>query len=259
VQLAVQVFDAAGHLLKSKGVRFKRIAGAPIPISPSGRVNCAERGDADVRVTVASLSRDITLRCRPIRKLMGWPGDQFVAGDLATRLRISAIGPDGMPVELIALSAQVQDSDVASLDGPALQPKAPGRTEISFWAGDHWMSRDIIVHKRGSSPGTLGVGDGFAAVVKLRGGEVRRWPVPYLKRYDVSITPMTSEQAKHGGKDGAGELTVTLTNANCTKPNFGQSYMCVSLDNSELVVSAPSGAPRTEEFAGHLTVFRQKN
>lgn len=259
VQLPVQVFDAAGHLLKSNGVRFKRIAGAPIPISASGRVTCKERGDADVRVSLGLLSRDIVLRCRPIRQLLGGFGFEFVAGDLPTKLRISALGPDGMPVELIALSAQVQDSDVASLDGPALQPKAPGRTEISFWAGDQWMSGDITVRKRGSNPGALRVGEGFASVVKLRGGDVRRWSVPYLRRYDVSITPMTTEQDKLGGQDRRSELTVAFTNANCATPGPGQRYMCVSLHNSEVLVRAPRGAPRTEEFVGHLIVFRLGN
>lgn len=258
VQLPVQVFDAAGHLLKNNGLRFKRIAGAPIPISGSGRVTCKERGDADVRVSLGLLSRDIVLRCRPIRELLIGFGFEFVAGDLPTKLRISAVGPDGMPVELIALSAQVQDSDVASLDGPELQPKAPGRTEISFWAGDQWMSSDIIVYKRGSSPGALRVGEGFASVVKLRGGDVQRWSVPYGRRYNISITPMTADQDKLGGQDIRRELSLAITNANCV--TFGaHSYLCVALNNSEVIVRTPSGAPRAEEFAGHLTVFRTEN
>jgi hypothetical protein len=268
VHLPVRVFDAEGHLLKSTGVRFQRIAGARIPISASGQVTCRKAGDAYVRISLGVLSRDILLRCRPIHTLGGRIGGDFIAGDLPAKLRISAAGPDGRPVELIALSAQVQDSDVASLDGLNLQAKAPGTTEISFWAGDQWVSDYIRVHKRGSTPGTLRVGEGFASVVRLRGGDVQRWPVPYGRLYEVALTPMTadtSDSHRHNnentrvGTDSEHELSLAITNANCVTPGFALSYRCVALNNSEVIVRAPSGASPTDLFAGHLTMFRLDN
>lgn len=267
VRLPVQVFDAAGHLLKSNDVRFHWIGGAPIPISASGRVTCKEPGDVDVRVSLGSLFRDVQLHCRPIRKLMGGIGGDFVAGDLPAKLWISAIGTDGRPVDLIALSAQVQDSDVASLDGLNLQPKAPGTTEISLWAGDQWTSSYIRVYKRGASPEALRVGEGFASVVRLHGGDMQRWSIPYGRRYDVSLAPMTADagdarrydnQDAPSGQSGRRELSLAIINANCMTMG-SQRYMCVSLNHSELLVRAPSDAPQTAEFAGHLAVFRLDN
>ncbi len=270
VRLPVQVFDAAGHLLKNNDVRFHWIGGARIPISASGRVTCKEPGDADVRVSLGSLSRDVQLHCRPIRELMGGIGGDFgdfVAGDLPTKLSISATGTDGKPVDLIALSAQVQDSEVASLDGLNLQPKAPGTTEISLWAGDQWTSNYIRVYKRGASPEALRVGEGFASVVRLHGGDMQRWSIPYGRRYDVSLAPMTADtgdarrydnQDAPSGQSGRRELSLAIINANCMTMG-SQRYMCVSLNHSELLVRAPSDAPQTAEFAGHLAVFRLDN
>jgi hypothetical protein len=268
VQLPVKVFDAAGHLLRSNGVRFKWIAGAPNPISASGRVMCKERGDTDVRVSLGLLSRDIVLRCRPIRELLGRIGGDFVAGDVPAKLWISAIGTDGRPVDLIALRAQVQDSDVASLDGLNLQPKAPGTTGISVWAGDEWTSDYIRVYRRGASPEALRVDEGFASVVRLRGGDVQRWSVPYLRLYHISLTPMTADTSDShrtdsedtlAGQDRRRELSLAITNANCVHFGAPQSYACVALNNSEVIVRARSGAPQTEEFTGHLTVIRIGN
>ena len=269
VRLPVQVFDAAGHLLKNNDVRFHWIGGAPIPISASGRVTCKEPGDADVRVSLGSLSRDVELHCRPIRELMGGIGGDFVAGDLPAKLWISAIGTDGRPVDLIALSAQVQDSSVASLDGLNLQPKAPGTTEISLWAGDKWTSNYIRVYKRGASPETLRVGEGFASVVRLRGGDVQRWSIPYLRLYHVSLTSMTADTSDShrtdsedtpDAHDSRRDLILAITNANCVSSDGpAQSYRCVSLNNSEVIVRARRGAPQSEEFEGHLTVIRFPN
>jgi hypothetical protein len=268
VHIAARVLDAKGHLLTSDGVRFRRIGGAPISISASGNVTCKARGDADVRLSVGRLSHDIVLRCQPIRQLLGFVGGDLVAGDLPTKLSLSAIGPDGRPVELIALSAQVQDSEIASLDGLNVQPKAPGTTEISVWAGDQSMSQDITVHTRGSSPATLAVGDGFATLVRLHGGETQQWSMPYLRRYYVALTAVTTggtEPSGHPQRDlvddraAQPEPRLAIINANCHTPGPEQGYLCVSLDNSELIVRAPAGAPASEEFEGHLIVVRLRN
>ncbi len=166
------------------------------------------------------------------------------------------------------MRATLADSEIASLNGLILQPKAPGTTWMSVRAGDQWLKSWVYVHKRADSPRALRVDEGFAAVIRLRGGDVQRWPIPHGGLYDISLTPMPAASSNTDGAyddeslvdpDRRGEQSLAVTNANCVTWRRRQSYRCVALNNSEVIVRTPSGAPRTDEFTGHLTLFRREN
>ncbi len=178
VHVPVRVMDAAGHALNLAGVRFRRISGAAVRVATNGEVTCTKSGDARVRVSLGAISHDILLRCRPM-SLITEAGDAwiYVVGDSAHAFPISGVGPDGKPVDLVAGTASVSDSDVISLDGLLLHPKAPGTTKLDVTVGDIWMETTVTVHERAATPVALRPGQAFVSALRLPSGGVRRWPL----------------------------------------------------------------------------------
>jgi hypothetical protein len=148
VRLSIRVLDAAGHRLERSDVRYQRMAGAPIPVSPLGVIKCTKRGDAIVRASLTTLNRDFVVHCLPVRDIasIGW--GNFVVGEPARTLEVEAIGPDGQPVTRIAATLRVADSTVATLDGGQLRPLRPGFTPIDVAIGDLTTEAMVTVFER---------------------------------------------------------------------------------------------------------------
>lgn len=258
VHLRVQVVDARGHSLNPSGVRFRWMSGAPIRVSQNGLVTCAESGDAQVRISLGAISHELLLRCRPVSDIKQvWDAWNFVVGDSAHTLPISATGPDGKPVDLVAGSASVRDSDVASLNGLSVRPKAAGRTELDVTVGDDSVEVPIIVYERASSPAALRVGQAFVSTMRLAGGDVRRWPLqPGLYKLSLETKSTSSSAAGAGDQDSTARLVLAMQNANCVDAGPDQDYMCVALAHAAVVIYAPRNARPEREFTGHLSVLR---
>jgi hypothetical protein len=75
VTLPVQLLDAAGRGLPARALRFERVAGDSLALTPNGRITCDRRGDAEVLVSLGALSTRFALRCRPIKEF------RFIYGD----------------------------------------------------------------------------------------------------------------------------------------------------------------------------------
>lgn len=247
VQLPVQVLDAAGHVLHVIGVRYQWISGAPLRMSAAGRVTCEQRGDALVRASFGALRESFLLRCRPIRRFAAWQGGlSLVVGDSAQELPVRAVGVDGTPETTLAGSATVRDSDVASLHGLSVHPKAPGATLVDVWVGGIVDVIPISVSKRVSTSDALRPFEFVALPLRLVSGETRQWHLQ-PGRYFVSFRSDTVASAA---------LTLSTVGATCSRFGDAYEYFCIASEGAAVVVSAPGGTSRAREFSGSLAVRR---
>lgn len=251
VKLPVQVLDAAGHVLQvmGVGVRYQQISGAPLRMSAAGRVMCEQRGNALVRASLGALSRSFLLRCRPIRRLVEWRGMlSLVVGDSDQELPVSAIGIDGTPETILAGSATVRDSEVASLHGLSVHPKAPGATSVDVWVGGRVTIFWVVVYERVSTSDALRPFQFFGvSPLRLASGETRRWHIPAGK-YFVSFRADTVASAA---------LTLSTIGATCSPLGDAYNYFCTASRGAAVVVSAPGGASQARHFSGYLAVRRK--
>ncbi len=250
VQLPVQVLDAAGHVLHITGVRYQWVSGAPLHMSAAGRVACEQRGDALVRASFGALRESFLLRCRPIRRFVDWRGGLWLAvGDSAQELPIRAVGVDGTPETMLAGSAIVRDSDIASLRGLRVHPKAPGATLVDVWVGGIVDVIPITVSKRVSTSDALRPFEFFASPLRLSSGQTRRWHIP-VGSYFVSFRSDTAASAT------AAALTLSTVGATCSRFGDAYNYFCLAAKDAALVISAPGGTSGAREFSGYLAVRR---
>ena len=139
-RLPVRALDAAGRPVVAAPIRYAWIGGESLPVTPAGDLTCIRRGDVTVRATLGRYTRRLVVRCRPVR----WvriPGPlQFVLGDSALSrplaLPVEAYDSAARRVALVAGSAMVGDSGVASLRGLMLYPRSRGITLAWAHVGD---------------------------------------------------------------------------------------------------------------------------
>jgi hypothetical protein len=251
VQLPVEVLDAAGHVLHATGVRYQQLSGNPVRMSAAGRVTCERRGDALVRASLGALRENFLLRCRPIRRFVDWQGGLWLAiGDSAQELPIRAVGVDGTPETILTGSATVRDSDIASLHGLSVHPKAPGATLVDVWVGGVVDVIPVTVFKRVRTSDALRPFEFFASPLRLASGQTRQWHIS-VGSYFVSFR---SDTAASGA---SAALTLSTVGATCSQFGDAYNYFCLAAKDASLVVSAPGGTGGAREFSGYLAVRRK--
>lgn len=249
VRIPVRVLDAAGRELPDPEVRFRRISGAPVPVSPDGDVTCAQPGDAVVRATLGAATTEIVLHCRPVRELRAPMMLNLFVGDTAQPLPFQAIGADGRHVPLLAGRLSVGDSTIATLEGTRIRARAPGVTWASVRVGRHDAGMSVHVYERRTTPEGLEPGDHVAVPVRLTAGEMRRWtlaasPEPYF----VMMLPERDEQAMPG---------VAIVGARCVPAMGPHTFFCLTREDASVIVYHRSHAAPERELRGTLTVWRQ--
>lgn len=257
VPIPVRVLDAAGHVLPDTGVRFQWTGGAEVPVSVVGMVTCSRAGDATVRASIGSVTTSVLLRCRPVQ-ILGVQGPvNIVLGDSARDLPVVALGPDGAPVDLVALTVIVLDSSVASMDGQRLRAHRSGSTMVEVRAGDQSGAASAKVYQPVSTLDGLRPDQEHVAVpLRLAPGELRRWRIP-AGGYMFWMLPYEYE--------GRG-LQVRLEGANCEpaepqKPvsggfAFPPRFICLARSDASVIVTHPSRAPSAPVLAGVLLLRR---
>jgi hypothetical protein len=187
--LPVRAVDAAGQVLPAAPVRFKRINGAPIPISTAGAVTCTDRGDVVVGAMLENLAQSFLVQCRPVDRLQTSGPVQFILGDSALsqpfELPLQAYGADRRRVMLIAGSVKVIDTSIAYARGDTVFPKSRGTTLVGAWVGQQSAWTGVHIYQRVDSLAALDTllrVDGYrrqlAVPIRLRLGEVRRQKLP---------------------------------------------------------------------------------
>ncbi|NUQ20218.1 MAG: hypothetical protein HOQ09_04585 [Gemmatimonadaceae bacterium] len=244
VQLAVHVFDARGHALPDTGVRYEWLSGRLTQVSPTGVATCDRPGDAVVRASLGSLVADLKLLCRPIRDLRVTVGMQLVAGDSAEPLPFEAVDAGGRPVTLLAGTAKIMDSSVATLEGLRVRPRSPGRTAVGLRVGSRFKWIGVTVYEKVP---TLEVvrpeRPNVAVSVTLASGETRRLPLP-RGRYLVGILP-----------DSSG-VRLAVLGAGCVRISFDRRLMCDSPGDATVVLYTPWSATPTPDVSGAVAVQR---
>ena len=247
VRIPVRVHDEAGHVLPDTDVRFTEATGATIPISASGEITCAQRGDLTVRAAVGNLSTLVTVHCRPVETVRLVTPIQFVVGDSARSLPLTAYAPDNRPVELLAARVRVSDSNVVALDRLRVAPRTWGTSSLAVDVGDRQGWASVHVYDRANGLDELRRERRLIAVpVQLAAGEMRRWRLP---AGDWMLTMWPEEDEERG-------LQLRIERANCEplQQISKRRYHCWVTDEATVIVYAPWRAGSSDIVTGTLAV-----
>lgn len=250
VLLPVHALDAKGRERRTAGVRYTIVAGDSVPVSSKGAVTCLRRGETTLRATLGSVTTDFLLLCRPVKgfRFVVDPEPLLVGGP-PRMLAVGAVGIDDLPVLLLAGTATVHDSDIASLRGLTVVPRGAGYTEVAVDIGDCVHSMFIEVDQPVKSSLDLERRDQVFMVSPLRlaSGEIRSWPIP-RGEYVLWLRPARNAR-DHLVLGGVGE--------NClTWPDVGQKYHCLAFDHAAVIVRNRQPAGRGGELKGDLFIKR---
>ena len=179
VQLEMRALDKRGHELDSRGVQYQWLSGAPITISPTGVIKCAERGDVQVRASLGKATTEMAVHCRPVSEVRASRWMNLVIGDRPRDLLFTAIGLDDRPVTELRGSVHVADSSIASLEGSTIRPRAVGQTFVNVDVGDRRARIAVTVNDLVDSFEGLRADQRFVAVrVRLAQGDTVEWKLP---------------------------------------------------------------------------------
>jgi hypothetical protein len=249
VQLAMRAFDAKGRPLQATKVRYRWLAGTPLPVTSRGVVTCVRPGDATVRASAGTIATTVLVRCRPVKKVRAEMGVSFVVGDSGHDLAFMALAPDGWPVDLLAGELRVLDSAVATLTGSRIRPVAPGLTSVIVRIGDGESWTGVSVYERVRTFDGLRPDQRFVvASVRLAPGETVRWPLPKGRFW-----------MQYGRASAVQPIpTFAVDGLIMCMPDFGPT-----VDDVGCLVRAPGASLRithpgtvTTEIAGSLTLMR---
>ncbi|HEY8831212.1 MAG TPA: hypothetical protein VIM21_01760, partial [Gemmatimonadaceae bacterium] len=271
VHLSLRVLDAAGHRLKQTDVRYQRVSGVPISVSTRGIVQCKQRGDAVVRASLATLSKDFVIHCQPIRTLRSAGWGNFVVGESARTLSVDAVGLDGHPVTRLAATLRVDDSTVATLDGDGrLRPLRPGNVSIDVEIGDRVIEAEVTMFEpvrtfEGLRPDQRWV----VAPIHLTRGASLRWPLPTGRFFlsfsaDSSQAPPTRGFIGLFGSSSIAQSPIRMSVAgpiSCTRmpalePGVLDAYCLARAPGATVIIRAGPGG--LNEIVGSLGLERQE-
>lgn len=249
VQLPMRVLDEAGHHLDSTGVHYEWVAGAPVSVSTTGVVNCAEPGDATVRASLGSLVTHLILLCRPVRDVRTVRMVNLVVGSPAQELPFEAVDVNGTPVTLLTGQVTVKDSTIATVEGVRIRARAPGSTDLTMRVGDKLGFASVHVYELARTPEGIRPGQHVAVPVRVGGGEMRRWWISASpENYFLAILP---------DDDGAATPALAIVGANCV-PGLGpNSYFCLAQHDASVIVYHPQQVDSAQKLSGTLAVWRQ--
>ena len=254
VQLSVQVFDGAGHVLPDTGVRFELISGTSLPVSRNGVVTCPRAGDAMLRASLGRLERTVLLRCRPVHDVLGGGPVNLVMGDPPYDLWFEAVDATGRQVRPFNAAVSVDDTAIVTREGWRIRARAPGTTSVDVYAGEeraHWYVR---VFEPAATFDSIRVGQHLAVPVRLAAGEQRTWQIPpSRKEFSVEILP---------GSDTLRVPRLAVLGANCLSrtpwdmPRIRWGYTCLAWRGAAVIAYHPRNVDPAREWNGTVAVLR---
>jgi hypothetical protein len=240
--LPVYGVDARGRRHAVAGLRYRRIGGDSISLTPDGRVTCSRRADARVSVSHERLTKTFSLLCRPILAV-GVKRVWVLTGGDSAALDPIAIDMDGEHEPLIAGVATVQDTSIAYVDHGKVFGRRLGQTNIIVDAGDcsDWARVEVnerVATSLGLAPFQVFVG----GPVELAPSELRTWRVtPGL--YDI----WTDKDTDRGFAFGT-------SNINCAGGGAGDPHSCIALANGTVILR---NMRRTGSVRGTVFISRK--
>ncbi|MEO6877572.1 MAG: hypothetical protein ABI205_03760 [Gemmatimonadaceae bacterium] len=200
-RLRASVLDQYGRPLRSDtAVRYRRIAGDPIMLSPGGELQCNNRSDAVARATFDGLVQNFVLRCRPVTWIEAPTWLDLIVGDSTRDLSFVAHGPDGRAVTELRGAVTVPDGSIVAAEGTTIRPKRSGMTVANVEIGNARAQIGLMVYQpvtsfAGNPPGVrlmamrVSVARGDTIVVPLP--RAAFW-VTYFSK-DPDVPPPTIE------------------------------------------------------------------
>jgi hypothetical protein len=205
--LPVHAFDAEGRTVAQALIRFEAVGGASLPLTGTGAVTCTTSGDLRVRAILDTLTTLVVVRCRLVDHVR-IPGPiQFVLGDSALSqpqvIPVGVYSADGTPVSPFTLTLSV-GSDVATLQGTTLYPRARGITSADARVGDREAGTGVHIYQRVEGFDALDTllrvdphGRLFAVPLRLEAGSLYRqrlppgqWMLSMMPRNDHGPNPI---------------------------------------------------------------------
>ena len=246
--MAARLVDMNGVERRARGVRYQLIAGGEVELANDGHVTCERRGDAEVAATYGELATRVTVLCRPIEGFRMPRVLRLTTGGPSAPLDVGAIGVDRKPVDMIAGTASVRDSQVAALVDGFVHARARGLTMVDVEAGDCTVSIPVeVVESSRTSDGLL-AHQQFAESLSMAAGELRSWHLP-PGRYEISL---------FGDGGAPSHLRLASYQMNCAAlPHTEQQYSCIAMDRASVIVHHTEPAGRGHPSAATLLVHRR--
>jgi len=248
VPLAVRLVDVNGVERRARGVRYQLIAGGGGELANDGQVTCDRRGDAEVAATYGELTTRVAVLCRPIEGFRMPRVLRLTISGPPAPLDVGAIGVDGKPVDMLAGTASVRDSQIAALVEGYVHARARGATMVDVEGGDCAVSIPIEVVEASRTSDGLLPHEQYAESLGMAAGELRSWRLP-PGRYEISLI----------GEGGApAHLRLASYQMNCAAlPGTEQQYSCIAMDRASVIVHHTEPAGRGHQSTATLLVHRR--
>ena len=256
VQLSVQVFDAAGHVLPSTSVRFQLSSGINVPISRSGVVRCTHTGDATLRAALGPLVKSLLVRCRPVHQLRGGGPVNLVMGDPPYDLLFEGVDSVGRPVRPLAAVLTVDDSAIVSREGWRIRARNPGTTGVDVYVGDDWVHWYVQVFEPALTLDGIRPGQYLAVPVLLAAGELHNWQLPAWSshEHDAGRGDYKMQMLPYG--DTLRIPRLAIVGAICDD-HGPWGFECLAPHGVSVIAYHPPKADRGREWSGTLAVVRR--
>lgn len=260
VRLPMRVLDESGHMLTPARlrypVRYRRVSGAPVPVSAGGLVTCTQRGDALVRASLGALAADVLVHCEPVREARAAIWNDFVLGDRARALPLDFVGLDGRPVTRLRARVRVEDSTVAAVErtaeGLVIRPRASGRTHVWVTVGNREAGGEVQVFAPVPAPDAMRRDRPLVATrVRLTAGAAVRWRLP-LGLFSLAFLP----DGREGGAPSAVPRLAVDGAVMCMpalRPGVTNTSCLARAPGATVIITAPEGA---SEVVGALALGR---
>lgn len=248
VPLNLRLVDTAGIGRQAKGVVFRLVRGDNIEVTKDGQVKCSRSSDGEIAATIGDLSTTVTLLCRPIVSI-GIPRLlRLPVGAPPTRLEFGAIGVDGEPIDMIAGTASIGDTLVATLVEGEVRGRARGITAVELEAGGCATSVPIEVIEANARADALLPNQQYGESLSMSAGELRSWRVP-PGRYEISL---------FDAKGAPQYLRLASYEMNCAAvPYAEQQYSCIARDRASVIVRHTELPGRGRDSRAILLVHRR--
>jgi hypothetical protein len=208
-------------------------------IPHAGAVACDTTGDALLIAENRFSRRSLQVFCRPVKSFNPFTGIRIALGSEPVRMpAVPNRGLDGLPVTLLAGTAQMQDTTIARLENGMIRPVALGRTYVAMDFSGMRTTLGVEVYETVT-----------AGPVTLPGGGMKSWRLP-RGRYEINVTPVEGSAAQ--------PLALSVYKANCAPGRQGPQHMhCVTYEEGAFIVRNTRPPGRRSDESGKVLIVRQ--
>jgi hypothetical protein len=187
VPLGARALDASGEHLVDVAVAAVAVADDTIArVGKDGSVTCEKTGTTTVQLLAGGLAADVELRCLLISKIV--PGQTEFSleaqGERGKPLSWQVLDLAGQPVEGVPMTLAVADPSVARIEGTNAYGVTPGRTTLTWTAGDISAQVAVRVGRAELVHEALAIPEGGLDLA-MKAGE---WTVTVSARDQVTVS-----------------------------------------------------------------------